>query len=163
MSRGYSRPIHKRATLTNFDGSATAKTLWIPPAPITTISCSVGMTTDVVAAAGRWWGAFVLEYWDTTAAAWVEVLSLDVELVLNTTTLAVSSGGSRNNLLFSPPLIMPTPFQELQPTDTAAKSFALANVHSGHAVGETDLRLYAKSSLTFPSGGILSATVTIME
>jgi hypothetical protein len=163
MALGYARPIHKRATLVNFDGSATAKTLWIPPAPITSIQASVGMTSDTSTPAGRWFGAFVLEYWDTKAAAWVEVLSLDVDLVLNTTALAIASSGSRGQLIFAPPLVMPAPFQELQPTDTAAKNFVLANVHSGAAAGETDLRLYVKSALTLPTGGILSATVTITE
>lgn len=175
MGHGYGVPFHKKATLANFDGSATAKTLWLPGSALVGLTVDVGMTTDTSTPAGRWFGAFLLEVfsgatWNGSAwtgGAWVEILALQVELVLNTTALAIATKASFRDFMPPSPMRFPDPYQgQIQDPTVAGGgiSYITPNTHTGTPVAtETDVRLYVKSVLTAPTGMQFSATALIAE
>ena len=174
MARGYGIPYHLRATQDNFDGSATAKTLWIKSAFICNISVSVGLNTDETVV-GRQYLVAKLEAFTGAKAsatvwsggAWTELWAGHFVLYAGATATKDSNTPQVYQTNFDAPLKtgVDSLVQE-PPFASNANQFQFPNTHAAAEVaGETDVRLYVTSiagNITLSHIDI-AATVTGLE
>jgi hypothetical protein len=176
MSHGYGIPFHKRATQDNFDGSATAKTLWLKGSAIYSIDLSAGFNTDETAVA-RIYLLGVLEYFSgatwTGAAwsggAWTELWAGHMSLYCGATATKDSTSTGQWQKTFEAPMIVPAPFNvsiQKPPGSPRAGVFEFPNTHAAAEVAtETDLRFYVTSlgGNATAAHVDISATLNVME
>jgi hypothetical protein len=154
MAVGYATRFYKRATSANFDGSATAKTLWLTAEAISAIWINLTKTADETAVLRGYWRAVIEMFTGATdngtvysGGAWSEVWSGYLNHYTGATATKDSNTLSQINIHWNRPLKIPAPFKPLW-LDHITGSATLGqwifpNTHTAAPVAtETDLRLY---------------------